>query len=195
MVATTMASAAIDPLSPLLYVGDMAIRFADEGVPIRAIARAVRVPPDLIRTCLEKARERGRLFELPRDDWSPKIPRDKRVPELEKLSGRHDMFHPDIMRCFNLTSRQAYILLMLLKFRHASRDMLMSIGRRSNEREPSCKVVDVQICNLRKRLAPFGLEFHTHHGIGYFMATEHRRKALQIILEFVGEPVAVVDPV
>src|SRR3954465_15888923 len=61
---------------------DFAIRLADEGVPLRAIARATKIPSEELRTALEEARDDGRLIELPRDDWPPGFPRDQRALQL-----------------------------------------------------------------------------------------------------------------
>jgi hypothetical protein len=183
MAATTMDG--VERINPLLCVGDMAVRFADEGVPVRAIARAVRISPELIRDYLQKAYHRGQLFELPKDDWSPGLRRDARVPELDHIVEKHENLYPQAMRCFNLTPQQARMLLVLIKYPLVSRERLHAVGSRCDgDRESSLKVVDVQICNLRKRLERCKLDVHAHFGVGYYLTTEHRRKASQKLLDY-----------
>jgi hypothetical protein len=64
---------------------DIAVRLADEGVPLRAIARAVQIPSSSLREQLHEAKSDGRLLELPCDDWPPGFPRDQRSLQLSRL--------------------------------------------------------------------------------------------------------------
>ncbi len=61
------------------------IRLADEGVPLRAIARATDTPSDLVRERLAEAHACGRLQALPKDDWPIGYPRDQRALQLSRL--------------------------------------------------------------------------------------------------------------
>ena len=63
-------------------VDAIAVRLADEGVPLRAIARATNTPSDQLRTKLREARDEGRLLDLPKEDWPPGFPRDQRALQL-----------------------------------------------------------------------------------------------------------------
>ena len=53
---------------------DLAIRLADEGVPLRAIARATAIPSEQLRDELYSAKINGLLIELPSEDWPPRAP-------------------------------------------------------------------------------------------------------------------------
>jgi DNA-binding response OmpR family regulator len=46
------------------------------------------------------------------------------------------------------------------------------------------KMVDVVICNLRKRLKKTGLKIETMWGCGYFMKPDMRTRALELIGEY-----------
>jgi hypothetical protein len=58
----------------------IAIRLADEGVPLRAIARATNIPSTQLYETLTVARMDGRLLSLPRDDWPRESASQKSVP-------------------------------------------------------------------------------------------------------------------
>lgn len=47
--------------------------------------------------------------------------------------------------------------------------------------EPEIKIVDVFVCKLRKKLAPFGIEIATLWGMGYRMTAEAKDKARALI--------------
>ena len=66
-------------------VSHIAVRLADEGVPLRAIARATDIPSARLYETLTLAKMEGRLLELPRDDWPPGYPRDRRSLQLSRL--------------------------------------------------------------------------------------------------------------
>ena len=63
----------------------IAVKLADEGVPLRAIARATAIPSATLYEVLIEARTEGRLLALPRDDWPPGCPRDQRSLQLSRL--------------------------------------------------------------------------------------------------------------
>jgi hypothetical protein len=67
----------------------IAVRLADEGVPLRAIARAINTPSDQLRTKLREARDEGRLLDLPKEDWPPGFPRDQRALQLSRMVTRN----------------------------------------------------------------------------------------------------------
>jgi hypothetical protein len=54
------------PMEPSLH--QVVLALADEGVPIRAIARATRIPSSDLREKLAEARDIGDLLELPLDE-------------------------------------------------------------------------------------------------------------------------------
>jgi hypothetical protein len=67
---------------------EIAIRLADEGVPLRAIARACRIPSSELRAQLEAAHKDGRIVDLPKEDWPPYDVRSRRtVAEVRRQRG------------------------------------------------------------------------------------------------------------
>jgi hypothetical protein len=63
----------------------IAVALADEGVPIRAIACATKIPSADLRERLGDAKDIGDLVELPCDEWPPGYPRDKRIVQPARL--------------------------------------------------------------------------------------------------------------
>ena len=53
---------------------DVAVRLADEGVPLCAIARATGTPSGEVRERLELACAEGRLIDLPKGRLAPRLP-------------------------------------------------------------------------------------------------------------------------
>jgi DNA-binding response OmpR family regulator len=136
---------------------DIAVRLADEGVPLRAIARAVRMPSSDLREQLHEALYDGRLLELPHDDWPPGFPRDQRALQLSRLVVEHkDTISLTIGRMFGLTATEVRLLLLLLQ----------SAALDKNRSDMSGNTVDVHVFHIRKRLQPYGIEVITLWGYG-----------------------------
>jgi hypothetical protein len=153
---------------------DFAIRLADEGVPLRAIARAVNLPSAAVREELCQAKNDGRLLELPREDWPPGFPRDQRALQLSRLvSEDRDLVHRVAAQVFGLTTMETRLLLALVQTPMVSRER-SGIGG---------KVMDVHVHHLRKKLEPFGIAVQTLWGYGYQLSVPHRRKAIDVILQ------------
>jgi hypothetical protein len=67
-------------LLPNFVLGLIAVAMADEGVPLRSIARVTRIPSSDLRERLRDAKDIGDLIALPSlDDWPPGFPRDQRA--------------------------------------------------------------------------------------------------------------------
>ena len=49
----------------------IAVRLADEGVPLYAIARVLKSPAEYVREALYVAKGEGKILEMPREDWPP----------------------------------------------------------------------------------------------------------------------------
>ncbi len=176
------------PLEPVI------VRLAHEGVPVRAIARATKVESADIRLLLAEAVDTGQIVSVPRDDWPPQVARDQRVPEYSK--GTLDEAHLilNIVRLFAVTQQEARILLVLIKRREATRNMLHGVieSRRPHPKtETEPKIVDVVICKLRKKLKAFDLSIVTVWSCGYFMIPEHRQKALGMLNTYLEDAQAV----
>ena len=164
---------------PVLSVppAEFAVRLADEGVPLRAIARATRIPSDDLRLQLQEAQMDGRLLELPRDDWPPGFPRDQRALQLSRLVGENkDALFIAVQQVFRLQMVEVMLLLTLVQHDAMSK-------KRDDMTE---KTVDVHICLMRKKLRAFEVLIRTIWGYGYQMSVDHRRRTMDIILRHVA---------
>ena len=156
---------------------EVAVRLADEGVPLRAIARAVRVPSEDLRERLTEARSEGRLLELPHDDWPPGFPRDQRPLQLSRLVVEDkDALLLAIQRVFRLTPTEARILLLLVQSEALCRSRL----------DLDARLLAVHIWHMRRNLKPHGLEIEAVRSYGYQLSQKHRHRAMDIILQRVA---------
>jgi hypothetical protein len=161
----------------------IAIRLADEGVPLRAIARATEIPSTRLYETLVEAKLDGRLFSLPRDDWPPGCPRDQRALQLSRLAAEHhDTLLLTIKRVFALPTCAARLLILLLQYEHVPHARV----------DMDHKALMVHICRMRKALRPYGLRIETLWGYGYSLPLEHRRRAMEMVLPQVTNQLAVV---
>ncbi len=167
----------------------IAARLAVEGVPVAAIARSLLQPSDLVRETLAEALADGRITEIPRSDWPPTARRTDRLPTSMAREDDGAM-QVSCMRAFAITKLMAGFMLVLLKRDEADKNTLHRIieAQRVERRvrpndmdETDPKMVDVIICKLRQRLKPHGISIDTIWGHGYFMSTESRRKAHDMI--------------
>ena len=154
-------------------VETIAIRLADEGVPLRAIARATNTPSDQLRSQLREAHDDGRLLELPKEDWPPGFPRDQRALRLSRMGIRN----PEAVTLaagyvFGLTATEVSLLMTLIRSPDVPRERIGMAPR----------TIDVHVCHIRKALAPFGIVVETLWGYGYQLSEPHRRKVMEMIL-------------
>jgi hypothetical protein len=178
------------PLDPVL--AGIVVRLADEGIPVRAIARATKVESECIRDTLHTAIDLGQLVGMLRDDWPVKVLRDQRIPELvglPKMDEEKTIFH--IARLFKITKLQAAIFAVLIKRTEVLKDTLHQViesRRRPNNVETDPKMVDVEICHIRKKLKlpPFEITIETQWASGYYMTLEMRKKAHLLLEQFVA---------
>ena len=161
-------------------------RFADEGVPIRAMARAFKQTTEAIRSAVEEAIYKGRIVQMPRDDWPVGQIRNDRTPSFVRTNkiGDEDL----IMTCkrlFNVTRLQGALLSVLLNRNEVSKETMHQIiesrRRTPGKEETDTKMVDVVIFNLRKRLKPHNYTIHTLWACGYFMPPAQRKEILELI--------------
>jgi hypothetical protein len=177
------------PLDPVISA--IAVRLADEGIPVRAIARAVKYTSEDIRDALHIAIDCGQIVAMPRDDWPAGVLRDNRIPEAlgrVKLENENLIFN--IARLFKVTKLQAALFSVLLKRTEVIKDTLHQViesRRKPNKEETDPKMVDVVICHLRKRLEAFGIEIETQWASGYYMTPEMRKKANLLLEQFVSK--------
>lgn len=165
-----------------------AIRFADEGVPIRAIVRSMLVPYDEIREALNAAIETGTLLTMPRDDWPPGTRRDERQPDTIPLEYADDHMLMLAMRAFNFTPAEARMFIALLRRPQATKGMLHTASQRlepvaSSEEVSEPKIVDVFICKMRKKLRARGvpIKIDTIWGRGYALSLASKTEAHKLM--------------
>jgi hypothetical protein len=156
---------------------DVVLRLADEGVPLRAIARAVDIPSENVRDCLYQAKHDGRLIDLPREDWPPGFPRDERALQLSRLVGRdREAITRAIGKLFGLTATETKVLLALLQLPAVARER-SGMGDKS---------MDVHIHHLRSKLASYNISIETVWAYGYQLSTQNREAATALILRHVA---------
>lgn len=158
---------------------DVSIRLADEGVPLYAIARATRIPSDNLREHLHEALSKGRLLELPRDDWPPGCPRDQRALQLSRLVREDkDALVISIQHIFRLDPTKAHILLALLQNDN------FALARAGIT--PNC--LRVHVCKMRPRLKEFNIEIVTLWGYGFRLSSDDRHKIMDLVIQRGGLP-------
>jgi hypothetical protein len=168
---------------PLQKPLDMiAANLAHEGVPVMAIARALNKPFTEIRETLTYFIELGSITEMPQTDWPPTERRSDRMPRfISKESEKNQMIA--IQRALKLTRLQASFMLVLMKRDEADKDVLHYViesqrslrrSRPDNPETTDPKMVDVVVCNLRRRLKPYGIEIKTIWGHGYYLDDDSR---------------------
>jgi hypothetical protein len=161
-----------------------AMRMADEGIPLHAISRVLKIPAGLIRDVLHQAIDEGRILAMPREDWPPLVARAQRSGSAPTSELDEEGLIALCARTFHLTRLHSRLLLRFVRRGHCTKDMVHDTveDNRGNPDEPTLKKnVDVHICNMRKRLRPFGLSIHTIYGIGYTMPNEARDAALAVL--------------
>jgi len=157
----------------------IAVRLADEGVPLRAIARAVNLPSTQIYSVLIEAKQDGRLLDLPRDDWPPGCPRDQRALQLSRMvTENKDAMLLAVQTLFKITRTQGRLVLMMVQHELVPRER---VGL-------STRCFDVHITYTRRALAKFGLKIITLWGYGYQLSASDRKAAMELILGHAGLP-------
>ncbi len=159
------------------------LRLANEEVPVNAIARAVQAPSDEVRETIQEAIMYGKVLSMPRSDWHP-LQRGNRG-ENSKLT--EEELVSNCQRTFHLTKLHASFLSVLMRRNEVTKitlhQIIESCRRQPQDEETDIKMVDVILCNLRKKLKPFGLQIKTLWSSGYYMEPDVRKKAQDIILE------------
>ena len=159
------------------------IALADEGIPLRAISRALAVSSTEVYDLVQEAIEAGKLVERPKDDWPPHT-RLQRTPQfIRSLDDDTKLF--SCMNLFKISRTQAVVLLALMARPYAPRPYLhlaLQQFRHDTAHETEIKMVDVVVCHLRKRLKAFDITIETVWGAGYHL-TEESRDTIQNALE------------
>jgi hypothetical protein len=177
----------------------IAIRLANEGIPVNVIARGLETPAADVRVCLVDALSAGRITEMPAADWPPTARRADHLPPHIAAARDSDLITA-FMRTFRLTKLMASFMLVLVKREEADKMTLHRVieaqratraNRPNNPEETDPKMVDVVICNLRKKLKPFGLTINTLWGRGYYLDPKDRQSVLASVereVDHVREP-------
>jgi len=156
----------------------LAVRTANEGVPVKAIARILHIPYDRVIALLNRALRLGEITSLPKTDWPighartalATSPSPLGIADLEFLC----------RQTFRLTNLEAGFLAVLLRCLFAEKEKLHAVveaQRASRQLRPAQpettdpKMVDVMICKLRRKLALADPAFviRTSWGKGYFL--------------------------
>lgn len=173
------------PVMPIVTVDQAAIRLADEGIPVRAIARSLKTPSDEIYDILKDAILSGQLIELPVDDWPPGSKRNKRAGLQGTPLEDEESFNFACARVFKVTRLEISVLSILLKRAQATKDQLhhaIKQTRPGEDREEiDPKIVDVVICHMRKKFREHNIKIETVWGIGYLISASNRERALALL--------------
>lgn len=172
---------------------NVAVRLADEGVPVRAIMRSLMLSYEEVREALAAATERGMLLSIPRDDWPAGTRRDERQPDTVPLDLEDEHMVMLAMRTFTLSPALAKMLVAFLRRPQMSKTSLHIVTQKddgSNARpDPSdIKIVDVFVCKLRAKLKvfreknpTFTAEIETIWGIGYCIPSSGKESVFRAL--------------
>ena len=150
------------------------INLAYEGVPQRAIARALQLPANEVGEVVAEAVARGIIAEASEPEW----PQGSCAPRHPAFAG------PPIdegtllaaAQSLALTKTQAALFLALVRRKFCTTEILHNIieSRRWAHSTPTDhKIVTVMICNIRKRLRG-RYTIQTVQGSGYLMTAARR---------------------
>jgi hypothetical protein len=173
-----------EPLPRTKELSQLAIKLADEGVPVRAIARAMGVSLADLREQFDEALLEGRILTTPRTDWPPRLQPSNQLP-ISKLSGIEErVLLGAVMRTFGTTECQSRLLLALIRRHELTREELHEVYNWRNGREVNTqmKILDVQFLRLKEALRRFDLNIETLWGFGRRMSWDDRKKAFALLL-------------
>jgi hypothetical protein len=131
------------------------VNLAHEGVPQRAIARALELPAAAVAATVADAVARGSLIEPPGNDWPAQESRARRQPVFLGPPADEGALLMAAAQKFGLTKGQAVIFLALIRRKFCPTKILHDIieaQRDVNSTPTDRKIVSVMICNIRKRL-------------------------------------------
>src|SRR5579862_8433162 len=160
----------------------VAVRLADEGIPVRAIARVLAIPSDTIYEMLRTARDQGKLIEMPKDDWPPGSNRRARAVFTGTPLEQEEALVSACARFFKASPLEAAMLATMLRRDQITKERLHTVieqNRPTQGQVPvDVKMVDVMICKLRKKLRAHGINVETIWGIGYLMSSADRDRTV-----------------
>lgn len=175
-----------DVLDPI-YRG-IAVRLADEGVPIAAAARALKRSSIAVRNAINDAVASGDIVCKPREDWAPGTTREARKQD-DTLNLDDTVLGDLCMQAFRLTGTEARAIVPILKRTSVTKENVhtaINAIRAPGDKECSLKMVDVIVCKIRKKL-PEGIEINTVWGRGYSMKAETRVKVSALLKDYADQ--------
>src|ERR1700691_5180813 len=101
-----------------------------------------------------------------------------RIAELEEELGLAATPPP----MFGLTTQEAVMFGVLLKTANPRKSTFMTVLY-SDEADdpPDEKIIDVMICNIRKKLEPYDITINTNWGEGFSMPDESKARARELM--------------
>jgi DNA-binding response OmpR family regulator len=163
---------------------EVALRLADEGVPVKAIARATLLPSEEVYQLIQEAMNAGTLVEMPQPDWPPASRRAARAVFDGTLMSNETNLKLALSRVFKATRMESAVLALMLKRNEVTKEQLhhtIKNTRPGSTRETDVKMVDVVICHMRKKLRLFGLSVDTVWGRGYTISMADRQRAVALL--------------
>lgn len=104
----------------------------------------------------------------------------ERVRQLEQICG----ISFEVPPAMGLSRQQSVLLGLLLKNRLVTKTAVMTALYGASVGEiPEEKIVDVFICQLRRKLTPFGVGIETQWGQGWYMTAEHKASCAKLLAQ------------
>lgn len=180
----------------LAVIYKVVVKAAVEGVPVSAIARITGQKFADVLENLEAAYAKGAIAALPASDWPPGQNRAERLPALWREATPEALEFACGKR-FKLSKLQSGFVMVLLRCDSVDKPRLHAVveaqraarpTRPDNTEETDPKIVDVVICNLRKRLIAVNPEFKidTLWGRGYSINPATKKLIYDAIAEELG---------
>lgn len=176
------------PPMKIVSLEDAMVSLADEGVPIRAIARATHTPSEEVYERLREAVGDGTLIELPQGDWPPGSLRRSRKPSGQSVLNLDD--HTLRLACsniFKMTRLQAAVFVAIVRRPEITKDQVHTAieSTRSPTADPTDqKMIDVVICHIRKKIKDHDIRVGTKWGQGYSLPHAEREKVIALLGEY-----------
>lgn len=159
----------------------VAVRLADEGVPICAIARATQRRSEDICNAVKDAIADGSITTMPAMDWPAGSRREGRFPMLKPIS--MDEVEPvaiALRLAFRLPPAACRVLAVIVLRGEAQRTTLHAVACGENS-EADPKIVDIYVNTIRKKLSVYGIAIETVWGRGYAVTKINQRAILERI--------------
>lgn len=192
MDATAAVAAAGNPFNTTVveHGSTIAVRLADEGIPVRAIARALHIPSGDLYELFRDAILTGTLIEIPKDDWPPGSGRNTRSVFNGTPLEQDQSLRCACARFFKTSPLEAAMLATMLKRNEITKDQLHAVIEQNRptpqKDETDLKMVDVMICKLRKKLTPHNISIQTMWGMGYLIPSDDRERAIHLLVTSAG---------